>query len=70
MKKILIEDFVKHGFEVSIIKHCKDEEIASIEKELLEEGYLIYGVSYWNKQGNQYLTISAKKIREGIEKCD
>lgn len=27
MKKILIEDFVKHGFEVNIIEHCEDEEM-------------------------------------------
>lgn len=27
MNKILIEDFEKHGFEVSIIEHCEDEEI-------------------------------------------
>lgn len=26
MKKILIEDFEKHGFEVNIIEHCEDEE--------------------------------------------
>ena len=45
-----------------------DEEVASVEKELLEKGYLIYGVGYWSKQGNQYPTIFAKKIREGIEK--
>lgn len=39
-----------------------DEEVASIEKELLEEGYVIYGVGYWNTQGNQYPTIFAKKL--------
>lgn len=27
MKKILIEDFEKHGFEVDIIEHCEDEEM-------------------------------------------
>lgn len=27
MKKILIEDFEKHGFEVDVIEHCKDEEM-------------------------------------------
>ncbi len=27
MKKILIEDFIKHGFEVDIIEHCEDEEM-------------------------------------------
>lgn len=26
MKKILIEDFEKHGFEVDVIEHCEDEE--------------------------------------------
>ena len=26
MKKILIEDFEKHGFKVDIIEHCEDEE--------------------------------------------
>lgn len=41
-----------------------DEEVASIEKELIEEGYVIYGVGYWNKQGNQYPTIFAKKLEK------
>ena len=27
MKKILIEDFEKHGFEVDVIEHCEDEEM-------------------------------------------
>ena len=27
MKKILIEDFEKHGFKVDIIEHCEDEEM-------------------------------------------
>lgn len=27
MKKILVEDFEKHGFEVDIIEHCEDEEM-------------------------------------------
>lgn len=27
MKKISIEDFEKHGFEVDIIEHCEDEEM-------------------------------------------
>lgn len=27
MKKILIEDFEKHGFEVNVIEHCEDEEM-------------------------------------------
>ncbi len=44
-----------------------DEEIASIEKELIEEGYLIYGIGYWNKQGNMYPTILAKKIMKEME---
>lgn len=27
MKKISIEDFEKHGFEVDVIEHCEDEEM-------------------------------------------
>lgn len=27
MKKILVEDFEKHGFKVNIIEHCEDEEM-------------------------------------------
>ena len=27
MKKILIEDFEKHGFEVDVIEHCEYEEM-------------------------------------------
>ena len=44
-----------------------DEEVASVEKELIEEGYVIYGVGYWNKRGNQYPTIFAKKLGKEIE---
>lgn len=37
MKKISIEDFEKHGFEVDVIEHCEDEEmLCEIEK----DGYL------------------------------
>lgn len=34
MKKILVEDFEKHGFEVDIIEHCEDEKtLYKIEKD-------------------------------------
>lgn len=37
MKKISIEDFEKHGFEVDIIEHCEDEEMLC---EIGKDGYL------------------------------
>ncbi len=44
-----------------------DEEIASVEKELIEEGYVIYGVGSLCKQGNAYPTILAKKFMKETE---
>ncbi len=57
----------EHGNVFFEVLNDIDEEVASIEKELLEEGYVIYGVGYWNKRGNQYPTIFAKKLGEEIE---
>ena len=37
MKKILIEDFEKHGFEVDVIEHCENEETLC---EIVKDGYL------------------------------
>lgn len=39
-----------------------DEEVASVEKELIEEGYLIYEIGYLHKHGIIYPMIFAKKI--------
>ncbi len=57
----------EHGNVFFEVLNDIDEEIASIEKELLEEGYVIYGVGYWNKRGNQYPTIFAKKFMKETE---
>lgn len=57
----------EHGSVFFQLFNNSDKEIASIEKELIEEGYVIYGVGYWNKQGNQYPTIFAKKFMKEIE---
>ena len=39
-----------------------DEEIASIEKELIEEGYVIQEVSYMHRKGKMCPMIFAKKL--------
>lgn len=39
-----------------------DEEIASIEKELIEEGYVIQEVSYMHRKGKMFPMIFAKKL--------
>ena len=43
------------------------EEVASIEKELIEKGYVILEVGYLTKQGIMYPMISAKKVKKEKE---
>lgn len=51
MKKISIEDFEKHGFEVDIIEHCEDEEMLC---EIGKDGYLFK--LYFDENG-EYLKL-------------
>lgn len=52
----------EHGNIFFQLFNNSDKEIASIEKELIEEGYVVYEVGSLCKQGSVYPTIFAKKF--------
>ena len=52
----------EHGNVFFQVLNDIDEEIASIEKELIEEGYVIQEVSYMHRKGKMCPMIFAKKL--------
>lgn len=58
----------EHGSVFFQLFNNSDKEIASVEKELIEEGYVVYEIGSLCKQGSVYPTIFAKKFMKEIEK--
>lgn len=58
----------EHGSVFFQLFNNSDKEIASVEKELIEEGYVVYEIGSLCKQGSVYPTIFAKKFMKKIEK--